>query len=385
MRPVKSLPYASTFESAEEYVTALLQFITTSDMLQVLCGGVHILDFLTSKPDLYETIVPAEWRAWFRMFDIPDILDLLMREDLVRLLSEVKREESSGKDSSWRNGPLPPESLLDYVQSVRSLTLDRSFQRSQHEPIQDLSRQIAVGMKPKKVHEVQNFAAFLEDLISSIASRNVYRISHIVDFGSGQNYLGRVLASSPYNKRIVAVECKQTNIAGAMDMDISARLSRRKFVLVDKKMFRSELAKTRAGNEVKHLSTMETDVEEVGNCNILRESSTNGCDLESSESSARGTARIQYIKHAISGGDLEFVIDKIQQGPTPKADLVSLASQSDGEHSFDPYQLLSSLGGRLGPNPFCWQSVAYTKITNSWLRRFTLVEIYRTMACVPWS
>ena len=51
------LPVKSGFNDAEAYVESLLSFITSSKLFQNLCGGVHILDFLTKEPDLYSTVL----------------------------------------------------------------------------------------------------------------------------------------------------------------------------------------------------------------------------------------------------------------------------------------------------------------------------------------
>ena len=72
----------SGFASADDFVESLLSFVTSNELFQKLCGGVHILDFLTKEPDLYDTILPEDWRIWFRYRDVSEILDLLIREDL---------------------------------------------------------------------------------------------------------------------------------------------------------------------------------------------------------------------------------------------------------------------------------------------------------------
>lgn len=114
--PDKPLPYSDNdFSSPEEYVDSLLDFLGTDSLLRTLCGGVHILDFFTNSPPLYPRILPQEWRDWFDVTDIMDILDLLMREDI----SQISQE------TTWRNGPLPPASLLEYIRRVRSHLLLR--------------------------------------------------------------------------------------------------------------------------------------------------------------------------------------------------------------------------------------------------------------------
>ena len=98
--PDKPIPYSDEFSNTEEYVEALLELAGSNELLQTLCGGVHILDFFTSTPDLYSRILPQEWRDFFAETEIMDILDLLMRENI---------EELPVEEQKWREGPLPPE------------------------------------------------------------------------------------------------------------------------------------------------------------------------------------------------------------------------------------------------------------------------------------
>jgi len=82
-------------------------------------------------------------------------------------------------------------------------------------------------MKVKKVHEVALFSQYVTSLCADIArdSESEENITHLVDFGSGQNYLGRTLASEPFNKHVIAVESKKSNIEGSRRMDVHAKLA----------------------------------------------------------------------------------------------------------------------------------------------------------------
>ena len=222
MTPTKSLPLPAGHANEEEYVEALLSFMTTSDMLQTLCGGVHILDHLTLKPYPYERIFPAEWRSWFSSRDIMEIIDFLMRADMSEFSPVPKGDAVENLNFSS-----PPKSLVEYVSDVRNLSFVRDFAGAASRPrrsnAQPLTRAIAVGMKVKKQHEVENFAAFVDDLVSDI-NQSDHHISHLIDFGSGQNYLGRVLAGPVYKRNVIAVESKQLNIDGARTFDVMAKL-----------------------------------------------------------------------------------------------------------------------------------------------------------------
>ncbi|KAF3045931.1 hypothetical protein E8E12_007818 [Didymella heteroderae] len=233
MGPEQPLPLPSEFNNADDYVESLLKFSTSSWLLQTLCGGVHVLDFYTRSPDLYSTILSQSWRNWFRDRDILDILDLLMREDLAQFDDGIR---------TWRNGPAPPEDLVQYIKDVRKHLLAREFpppgSASQPERA-SLARHITMGMKVKKVHEVDNFARYLDSLTSEIAASGKEPITHLVDFGSGQNYLGRALAAQPYSKHIVAVESRPHNIEGAKNMDVLAKLVDKPLVMRNKKEYRA--------------------------------------------------------------------------------------------------------------------------------------------------
>ena len=191
MRPACPLPLSPEFLDAEEYVESLLNF-ATSPLLQLLCGGVHILDFYTRSPDLYSALLPLSWRQWFEQRDIMDILDLLMRENLGHF------SQTSGRDGDavWRDGPAPPADLIQYVRGVRKHLLRRTYPSQEKGSPQNskIARHVTMGMKVKKVHEVEHFAGYIDTLATDLAAQGK-EITHLVDFGSGQNYLGRALAA----------------------------------------------------------------------------------------------------------------------------------------------------------------------------------------------
>ncbi|RAL62783.1 hypothetical protein DID88_004625 [Monilinia fructigena] len=143
MPPEKPLPYPDDFSTADEYVDSLLHFATTSTIFQTLCGGVHILDFFIREPSLYHKILPEEWRAWLLACPSMDLLDLLMRDDL-----SLPRDDRA------------PESLIQYIRDIRKHSLLRSVERANLSKTK-LPRHVAVGMIPKKVHEVTNFADYV--------------------------------------------------------------------------------------------------------------------------------------------------------------------------------------------------------------------------------
>ena len=330
------LPINSRFDNAEAYVESLLSFVTSSTLFQNLCGGVHILDFLTREPDLYSTVLPEDWRIWFRLHDIPAVLDLLMKEgdDLLKLLKDSRGtlpSEKPGTTILWRDGPCPPKSLLEYIQAIRGHALNREFRplavstTTSSVGVGTLPRHVAVGMKPKKIHEVESFVKYINNLTNEIEATDQHEITHIVDFGSGQNYLGRALASSPHDRRVIAVETKQHNIKGAKVMDISAGLAEKKRNIRNKKLYR--MGSQNHGHE----STAPEGGNLYHNCTTPANGGINGSTDEADSSGSRG--KIQYIESFIQDGDLSTVVDEITC--TPDA--------PDGRINSDPRLMVISL------------------------------------------
>lgn len=360
MGPDQPLPLPAEFDNVDDYVESLLKFSTSSWLLQTLCGGVHVLDFYTRTPDLYSTILPESWRNWFKDRDIMDVLDLLMREDLSQFDNGIQE---------WRNGPTPPEDFLQYIRDVRKHLLARDFPPPGSKPQPEkasLARHITMGMKVKKVHEVDNFARYLDRLTSEIESSGKEPITHLIDFGSGQNYLGRALAAQPYSKHIVAVESRPHNIEGAKNMDVLAKLVEKPLVMRNKKEYRALTGKGKKKKpkdapvdgqqpplETEHAKSPET----VFNSNppLAEDPSTDppamngvkcdddGCTVEHSprqddkpkmegtvQSDSKGSfvrasntsttnlqiyseghGSVQYVEHIIKDGDLRPVIDQV--------------------------------------------------------------------------
>lgn len=315
----KELPTPPGF-SDEAYVHSLLNFATSHELFQKLCGGVHILDFLTQEPDLYSALLPQGWREWFAEYHIQDILDFLMRAKLEDLNAHDQRLDLAQRpngaaecaDSNGRIEATPPASLTEYIRTIRELTLLRDVSKSDH--ILDssenigLARSVAVGMKPKKIHEVGNFVKYIGELTENINSNSDHSISHVVDFGSGQNYLGRALASPPYCKDVIAIESKHHNIDGAKTMDIIAKLAKKKKVMRNKKDFRMGVRGAR------NLPSTITDPDERPDS----QTESKVCRVDEEQPSEE-TGSIQYIESMIRTGDLSKIIPLIQGSKHPEA------------------------------------------------------------------
>ncbi|TVY35266.1 Methyltransferase-like protein [Lachnellula subtilissima] len=293
MPPIKVIPFADDFASADEYVDSLLRFSAASTIFQTLCGGVHILDFFTREPSLYHKVIPEEWRSWLLAQGSMDLLNLLMRDDL-----EQPRTDE------------PPESLIMYIREIRKHSLQRTVtSRDQSEP--KLPRHVAVGMIPKKVHEVANFADYVVRVADDVSAKSGKEITHFVDFGSGQNYLGRTLASPPYNKHIVAVESKELNIIGAKRMDVFAGVGEREKVMRNKKVYRKmqdskipvkemdDKARRRAAKLQNLPAPTAIDLRPIK-------------DLATIYTPAEGKGYMQYVEHMVQDGDLSDVVEQIE-------------------------------------------------------------------------
>ena len=99
-----------------DYVESLLSFTTSSDLFQRICGGIHILDFLTQEPDLYNTALPQAWTEWFQFPEVSDILDLFLREDI----TVIETLLAFGDDSSRIN-------TITYSHGVVSVALLQAY------------------------------------------------------------------------------------------------------------------------------------------------------------------------------------------------------------------------------------------------------------------
>jgi hypothetical protein len=316
------------------------------------------LDFFTSDPPIYDRVLPADWRKFFAKTDIMNVLDLLMREDLSHF--SVQDGSDVGSNISWRNGPWPPTSLIEYIAKVRKHLLIRESGKTQcyrnraMRPAHKLSRFVALGMNVKKVHEVGIFASYLNELVDEISEATKEPVSHLVDFGSGQNYLGRALASEPYNRDIVAIESKQANAERAKQLDVLAKLAVKEKILRNKKAYRAKInGRAKVNGEAKPNGTAKAngtaDVDGTANVNgtassepvdddasatstieAIAEHAPSGAEESTTapeiESPYVGFGKVQYVDHRISDGDLHDVIEHMPAAGTKNLMIMSLHS-----------------------------------------------------------
>ena len=336
MGPEQPLPLPREFIDPKAYVESLLSFGTSSQLFQTLCGGVHILDFFTRSPDLYTLVLPEDWREWFKSVDVADLLDFLMREDLDVF--------SDGAVRQWSGHTSPPPSLVEYVKDIRKHLLDRDFRSvAETEGAKHaLNHHVAMGMSVKKVHEVDHFARYVDKLTSDIGRETNQDVSHLVDFGSGQNYLGRALASEPYNKNIIAVESRPHVVEGAKKMDVIAKLAEKTVIKRNKKAFRAGLEPPA---ESDGCSTPACGTQDSNG--ISTPSDRFGPIANNDQRTVRATLKlpnsgrgsIQYVQHRIENGDLSAVVNQIATPTSP----TTLAQPSSETRSADPALMVMSL------------------------------------------
>lgn len=294
MRPARDLPYNGDFASSEDYVDHLLEFARTSDMFRILSGGVHILDFFTSDPGLFQAAIPEDWRHFLLSLPIMQVVDLLVRDDLEHLQLDGR--------------PPLPTSLLEYIRTVRTLSMDRSFAHPPEPKRAELPQTTVLGMKPKKMHEVTQFSAFVDRLSEDVTRREGEPISHYVDFGSGQNYLGRVLANQPYNKRVVAVEGRENNVAAAKDLDISCGLAVKPKVMRNKKLW-DKIQEVRGQLDKDDPDALRRAILEVAGDGTFDFRPTREMGVRYTVAQGRG--HMQYVSGRLDSGDLTDVVAKI--------------------------------------------------------------------------
>ncbi|CAH0029257.1 unnamed protein product [Clonostachys rhizophaga] len=295
MPPERPLPYTGSFESPDAYIKELLNFVTTSDIFRILCGGVHILDFFTIEPGTFYAALPEEWHAFLLSCDIMRFLDLLVREDLDTFVHEGEHQ--------------PPKSLIAYIRKVRELSLDRKFVPKEKQ-LPELPRIVAVGMKPKKIHEVCSFADYVTQLSSDIKGQLGGEITHFVDFGSGQNYLGRALASEPYNRHVVAVEGRDHNVSSAKELDMMSGVALKPQMQRNKKLWK-QIKAIVGPDGLKDRALVDKAIEEVVGASDIEFRPMS--QIEGKYEYQDGKGHVQYISGRLDSGDLTEVISEIDK------------------------------------------------------------------------
>ncbi|KAL7922458.1 methyltransferase domain-containing protein [Trichoderma austrokoningii] len=315
MIPSRPLPCSDEFSTPQQYIEALLQFVHSTEIFQIFCGGVHILDFFTSDPGIFHSALPEEWKAFLLSYDTMKLLDLFLRDDL--------------DDLRFEEGQEPPESLINYARALRRFSLRREFApRQQKLPV--LPRSVSVGMKPKKIHEVVNFADYVDTLSEDISQQTGSAISHFVDFGSGQNYLGRALASEPYNRHVVAVEGRDHNVTAAKVYDLTSKLAIRPKMMRNKKMW-VKAQETLTPEQQKDQDAIRAAVQAVEGADSFQFQPMNVQEVE--YVAEQGKGGVQYISGRLDSGDLSEVIESIEHQAVEGASAKDLNLMAVSIHS----------------------------------------------------
>lgn len=267
------------------------------------------------------------------------VLDLLLRDDVEALL----RGADEAQDASHKDHYQAPKDLLEYIRDVRQHCLDRSFRpRTSKAPL--IARHVAVGMKLKKVHEVSHFAQYIDELATHVSETRGEDVTHLVDFGAGQNYLGRALSADPYNRQVIAIEGRAHNIAGARDKDVLANLAKRPVVMRNKKEYRegpvqsrSDFRRTRI--EANNLDTSDSHQLEPQHTTATTDPTDDESATEASEESEESTdactvhqqGNVTYVGYQIKDGDLDPVLQRIfRQRSDVRPSLLTLSLHSCG-------------------------------------------------------
>lgn len=226
------------------------------------------------------------------------LLHLLMHDDLDRL--------------DFAPGEGPPASLLRYVRSIRDLSLGREPSRAADAP-PALPRAVAVGMKPKKAHEVARFADYVQRLADEVARSGGGDLSHLVDLGSGQNYLGRALASAPHRRRVVAVEGREANVAAARELDLLSGLAAAPQVRRNKKLWH-QVRQAMGPGKPGDAEALAAAVRQVAGAEAFEFRPDHRFGAESGREPGEAEGRVQYVAGRLDSGDLGAVLAGVGGG-----------------------------------------------------------------------
>jgi hypothetical protein len=333
-------------------------------------------------------VVPEDWREWFERVEIFDILDFILRYDMDKLISASLNQskddakpttaENSLHEYTWEEDQKPPRSLVEYIIQIRRHTLITNFEalpipERPHKPkvkgIYTPSAQaMDAGMNLKKKHEVKNFARYVAGL-----TENIGGISHIVDFGSGANYLGRILASQPYSKNVIAVESRAHVVQGAKKMDQRVNLVEKELVMRNKKKFLEAGGWKKAKVEIENGNHCEPCIQSV-----VPKIETQKAKLEVIDS---GEGSVQYVQHRIENGDLSAVIGQIVDHSNLASEAGDM-SKSPGRHLNDNLPPGESISSISSPNIMVISLHSCGNLVHHGIRTLTMNPTVKAVAMI---
>lgn len=187
----------------DDFTQRLASFIDSS-LVRQITGGIHVNDAL-----IYNAwgALPSEWTTYW---------DTLPYHRIAQhyLIDSIDEERQAAPPAA--DAPKVPASLTKWLEELTSVSLLRQ-QRSG--PKISLPEALTLHMKPKKIDEVADAAAY----ISEVCKRD--GITHIIDMGSGQGYLSVTLVHLFPSLRILAIDGSESQIAGskafAASLDVS--------------------------------------------------------------------------------------------------------------------------------------------------------------------
>lgn len=212
-------------ESLQDHAKRLADFLDQYYWL----SSTHVTDFFTEK--LWDRI-PTEWRGVLESLS-PDEATTFAghAQDPAALQTFLVSRAADGQ------GPSIPPCMQSFLQDLSALTLKRlpmdwgSVSAPGGGAWGDIKagKGFGKGMTPKKMHEVSRLSCFISDSLNALASQQAHegagadpsqRSVVVLDIGSGQGYLSRVLAMR-HSLDVVGVEADSCNVDAARKSDKS--------------------------------------------------------------------------------------------------------------------------------------------------------------------
>ncbi|KAG0340884.1 Methyltransferase-like protein 25 [Podila humilis] len=177
------------FETMEEYLSTLQTFLCQCEPIT----NLMIVDYFTTNS--WETKMPQEWRDAFESprgklssLDLMELVSLGTLRDYNKQPGHAADQGTTGAASNTYNSQDWPESLKEFIQMIKKLSINRTLDPDYAKFKDTLDIHLIPGMSPKKLHEVE----ILSGLMASYSKE--HGIGSVIDLGAGQGYLSRVLA-----------------------------------------------------------------------------------------------------------------------------------------------------------------------------------------------
>lgn len=187
--------------SLDQLTDDLCKFIGTP-LVRQITGGIHVNDALIH--DAWGAL-PLEWTAYWDA--LPDHR-IAQRQLIDSIDEDVPACPPAADGGLTCNGPPPPESLVEWLTCLKSVSLPRAQRQG---PVLSLPEPLVSPMKTKKINEVSVAAAYVHSVCQSSG------ISHVIDMGSGQGYLSVTLAFLFPSLRILAIDGSESQVAGSRE------------------------------------------------------------------------------------------------------------------------------------------------------------------------